>query len=281
MKREKKNALLIIDAQNDFCDKKGSLYVKGAEDDMNRVASFIMRNMDELDSIILTLDSHRVIDISHPAGWVDENGNPISSSGFVPISHQDILDGKYTWTINPMWPKTYTEKIEASKNFTHLIWPEHCIIGTWGHNIFPAVADAVHAWERKRGGVGGAEYVTKGSNPLTEHFGAFQAQVPIDNQPGTQPNIRLLNALTLHSTLFVCGEARSHCVVSSCQQILDLAPELGPKMVILEDCMSDVPSPPGVDFSQNFPPIAERGRKMGMRFQKSTDPIGQAAAAVI
>ena len=239
-----------------------------------------MNHIDEIDHIILTMDSHRVVDISHPSGWVDAQGSPIGP--FTPISHQDILDGKYSWALNPQWARDYTAKLEADGNFQHFIWPEHCIIGTEGHNIDPIILQAVHAWERKRGGIGGAEYVTKGSNPLTEHFGAFQAQVPIPNEPSTQPKLSLLKTLQQFTNVMVAGQARSHCVCTSINQILDLAPELAPKLIILTDCMSDVPNPaPGVDFSQNFKPIAERGASMGMRFAKSTDPIGQAAAAVI
>lgn len=33
--------LLIIDPQNDFCSPDGSLYVHGAEQDMQRLADFI------------------------------------------------------------------------------------------------------------------------------------------------------------------------------------------------------------------------------------------------
>jgi len=274
--KNKENALLVIDPQNDFCDPKGSLSVAGAVEDMQRLSRFILNNLKMIGKVMITLDSHRVIDISHPSGWVDAQGNPISMKGFLAITHQDTLDGKYTWLPNPRWAIEYTGKLEASGQFTHYIWPEHCIISTWGHNMFPALADAVHAWERQYGGLAGTEYVTKGSNPMSEHFGAFQAQVPIDNEPGTQPRISLLNTLQQYSRLFVAGEAKSHCIVSSVRQILDLAPELASKMVILTDCMSDV-----TNFEGQGQDVYDRARSMGVQFAKSTDPIGQAAAAVI
>ncbi len=278
-----RTAFLGIDFQKDFTtpkgpnQKQGALYVNGAEEDVKRSSRFILNNIDEIDHIALTLDSHRVVDISHPTGWQDAQGNPIK--GFTLISHQDMLDGKYTWTFDPAWAIEYTKRLEASGAFMHYIWPEHCIIGTDGHNIDPVLAEAVHAWERKRGGLIGAEYITKGSHPKTEHFGAFHAQVPIDNEPSTQPRITLLEKFLKYDNIYLAGEARSHCVCTSINQMLTLAPELAKKLIILEDCMSDVPNPaPDVDFSQNFQPIAERGRKMGMRFAKSTDPIGQLSA---
>ena len=65
MKR-KKNLLIVIDMQNDFCLPDGALYVPGAEDDIQRVKNFIDRNYRMIDHIVLTQDNHQVIDISHP-----------------------------------------------------------------------------------------------------------------------------------------------------------------------------------------------------------------------
>lgn len=280
-----KIAVLGIDFQKDFTvpagpnQKQGALYVKGAEDDVKRTARFIMNNIDAIDRIILTMDSHRVVDISHPTGWVDGEGKPIGP--MTPISHQDILDGKYSWTLNPQWAREYTKRLEAAGS-QHFIWREHCIIGSEGHNIDPVILDAVHAWERRRGGITGAEYVTKGSHPLTEHFGAFQAQVPIDNEPGTQPRLALLHTLQEFDSVFLCGEARSHCVLNTLNQVLMLAPELAPKLVVLEDCMSDVPNPaPNVDFSALFPPVAAKAKAMGTRFALSTDSVGKFASTLV
>ena len=67
----KKIALIIIDPQNDFCSPRGSLFVPGADEDNERLGEFILANSLEIDQIIVTLDSHYVIDISHPKFWVD------------------------------------------------------------------------------------------------------------------------------------------------------------------------------------------------------------------
>jgi len=273
--KNKENALLIIDPQNDFVDISGAaLPVAGASEDLKRVARFIMTNLKSLSKIIVTLDSHRVVDVSHPSGWVDAQGKPVGP--FTPISHQDVLDGKYSWTLNPQWVLRYTESLEKSGQFMHFLWPEHCIIGSWGHNVYQPLADAVHAWERQCGGISGAEYVTKGSHPLTEHFGAFQAQVPIENEPGTQPRLGLIKTLQQYNLTFIGGEALSHCLGSSLKQLLDLAPELAPKLVVLTDCTSDV-----TGFEGQATPIMDMAKSMGVKFALSTDPIAQAAAAVI
>lgn len=268
---KKENALIIIDAQVDFTDPKGALYVAGANEDVKRIAAFILTNQDKLDHIALTLDSHRVVDISHPAWWADANGAEVKP--FTPISLADIDSGKYYSTKDPKWSREYVEKLEQEGEFGHFIWPEHCIIGTNGHAISPVVIQAVHAWERKRGGSQGAEYVTKGTNPYTEHFGAFQAQVPMSTDPNSQPNLGLLKKLASFENTYLCGQARNFCVVNSLKQILNIAPDLAKKLVVLEDCMSDVPSMPDAVGAMTDA-IFDRARGMGVRFATSTMPIG-------
>ena len=277
MSMRKKNAVVVIDPQKGFMDiPNAALPVPGATADMDRLAAFILKNMDEIDHIAITLDSHHPVDISHPTGWVDQNGSPVAP--FTSITAQDVRDGKYSWTRNPLWAKKYTEALEQQGEFTHFIWPEHCLVGTDGHNVYEPLLQAIHAWERKKGGIFGAEYVTKGSNSLTEHFGAFQAQVPIPDAPNTQPRIELLTKLQTFDNVYICGEARNFCVVTSLKQMLNLAPHLAPKLVVLEDCMSDVPNmPPEVGAATQK--VFDQARNMGVRFAKSTDPIGVFATA--
>lgn len=268
----KRTVLFIIDGQVSFTRRGEALFVEGSEEDTQRTAQFIIRNIDEIDLIVLTMDTHHLVDISHPSGWVDQFGKPIAP--MTPISHQDILDGKYSWTLDQAWALEYTKQLEAKGKYQHFVWREHCIVGTEGHNIDPILLEAVHAWERKHGGISGAKYIQKGLNPLTEHFGAFSPQVSIPNEQDTQPNSSLLQELNTFDRTIICGQALSHCVGESISQIIDLAPELASKVTVLMDCASNVPNPaPGIDFTQNFPPIAERGAAMGMRFALSTTPI--------
>ena len=69
------NAILIIDAQYDFCNPQGALFVEGADADMKRLAAWIKTNKSQIDHISVTMDSHPVNDISHPSFWQDKNGN--------------------------------------------------------------------------------------------------------------------------------------------------------------------------------------------------------------
>ena len=61
-----KAILLVIDPQVDFCDPNGSLFVKGADADMKRLATMVRENINLIERINITLDSHQYVHIAHP-----------------------------------------------------------------------------------------------------------------------------------------------------------------------------------------------------------------------
>lgn len=260
MKRTK-NALLIIDAQIDFCTPTGSLYVAGAEKDMERLGNFIDKNQSEIDYIGLTMDSHQVIDISHPGFWQDKDGkNP---GIYTMITAADVLAGTWAPRFYPKEAIAYIQELEAQGEFPHCIWPEHCIIGSPGAAIMPEIMAAVQSWCRVKGEF--HQVVTKGTWPLTEHFGAFRANVPVEGHPETQLNSNLIHKLEKFENVYFAGEAKSHCVANTLRQAMQF-PTLAKKFVILEDCMSDVPT---LGFLGDATYVAAKA--LGIQFVKSTD----------
>lgn len=256
----KKIALLVIDGQNDFCTVNGSLFVAGATDDMNRVSGFILKNKKAIDYIALTQDNHQVIDISHPSFWQDKNGN--FPNPFTIITTKDVNEGIWSPRFAPLEAIKYIEQLETQAEFPHCIWPEHCIIGSEGAAFIPVLMDAVKEWARQ-----GRFYqvVAKGTNPLTEHFGAFRANIPIQNRPETQLNQKLIQTLESYDNIFFAGEAKSHCVANTLKQALDF-PDLAKKFIILEDCMSNV-----TGFEHLADKIYDDAVKVGVTFEKSTN----------
>ena len=256
-----KNALLIIDAQNDFCSTTGSLSVPGADKDMERVADFIKANKEKIDYIGMTQDSHHPIDISHPSFWQDKEGN--YPDPFTLISAEDVDKGKWTPRFYPNESIKYIHELESQGEFPHCIWPEHCVIGTTGAAIFDDVMDAVKEWSRTGKFYG---VFTKGTYPMTEHFGAFRANIPVTNRPETQINQNLIETLEKYDRVYLVGEAESHCFANTLKQAMEIAPDLAKKFVILDDCMSPVPG-----FETLADPIYEDAKNMGIEFKKSTD----------
>jgi nicotinamidase-related amidase len=261
---KQKSVLLVIDAQNDFHDIPGAaLAVAGAVKDTERIAAFI-DNVNP-STIFSSLDSHYGLDIAHPGWWSDHKGDPIGP--FTPISADDIKNGKYVPRVDPTRSLRYVEALEANGEFKHFIWPEHCLIGTEGQALHPVYFKAIRQWQIEN--IKWVNFINKGTNPYTEHFGIFRANVPLNEDPSTQVNQGVFQVLNLHDVVYLAGQARTHCVANSLKQMLQIAPQLASKIVVLEDCMSNVPGLPG-DFYDYVDGIYADAIKQGVTTLKST-----------
>jgi nicotinamidase-related amidase len=267
--------LLIIDPQNDFCDFapetphatsgmstqeiRPALPVPGAHRDMLRLAGFMQRAGHRIGAIHVTLDSHHPLHIAHPQWWVDAEGR--SPAPFTLIQGDDVRAG--TWRArHPSWQersRAYVESLDAGGRYKLVIWPEHCLLGQWGHNVHPAVAQELARWENNSFTT--IDYVFKGSNPFTEHYSAVQAEVPDPSDPATLPNTRLIESLGGADMLIIAGEALSHCVANTVRDLADYfdAPQIE-RCTLLVDCTSPVAGFEafGVDFMRE---LAARGMK--------------------
>lgn len=262
------NALLIIDPQNDFCfpgDKngegKGALYVPGADQDMIRLSWFIKSNVEKINHIIVTLDQHHYNDISHPGFWKNKNG--LNPEPFTQITLQDVLEEKWLPIYELERVKLYLEKLEKNNKFKHTIWPPHCLIGSEGAAIYRPVMDAILYWSKNENYF---QPIFKGIYPFSEHFGAFAAEVIFDDVEQTKINYELLDELGQFNAIFIAGEARSHCVASTLEQIITYTPTLLEKIIILEDAMSDVP---GFENAANH--IYQKALELGAQIKKTED----------
>ncbi len=259
----KKNALLIIDPQNSFCHPGGSLFVQNADKDMERLAKWILDNQQNLDFIGITLDSHQPNDIAHPSFWQDKNGK--FPAPFTMISAEDVEKGIWSPRFDPKRCLDYLKSLEAQGEFKHIIWPEHCVIGSEGAAIYEPLMNAIIEWTKK-----GKFYqtVAKGTYPFSEHFGAFQAQIPDPKRPETQLNQGLIKTLEEYQNVYLAGEARSHCVATSLKQVITEAPSLASKFVILEDAMSNV-----TGFETIADPIYLKAKQKGIRFSTTNEKL--------
>ena len=270
-----KNCLLIIDPQNDFVDPKGSLCVPGAEEDMTRLAEFISTNKNDIDGVVMTMDSHNVMDIAHPGYWLDMDGN--HPKPFTSIKKKEAKGRKYMVNM-PGTPEDvvlekqkmvieYLEDLE-SVGKSHTIWPEHCIQGTWGHNVYGPLMDSVLDWVNEKA----RDYVLypKGMYPNAEHYGAFEAEVPDPKAPETTMVAahNIMGYMDNFENVYLCGEAKSHCVANTLSQIMKLVKgtdfqDMVTRYVIIEDVMTDVPG-----FEDLNKEVFDEARQMGFRFIK-------------
>ncbi len=254
--------ILIIDPQNDFCDPKGALYVTGADGDMVRLASMIRRLKDKINDIHVTLDTHHFVDVAHPIYWVDSNGNHPEPLKTI-ISLEDIENGKWRTTSPKLQKRAldYVKSLKANKRYSLVIWPYHCLIGSWGYGIYPPLFDALLDWEKDFCMV---DYVTKGSNIYTEHYSAIQADVPDAQDPTTMLNTHLIQTLEEADMIALTGEALNFCLANT---VRDIANNFGEenikKLILIKDATSPVPGQVFEPLTDNFlKEMTKRGMKV-------------------
>jgi len=254
---------LIIDPQNDFCPG-GALGVPNADGDMARLAAAMERTRDVTDDIHVTMDSHAQYDIGHPMFWRMKNGkHPVPFQdllGAVPVSTitvEHLESGEVFPTTDPNpkhagdldtvwgWCQHYLTALRDNQRYECQVWPYHCIKGTPGWCIHPALLESILAWEQRH--VGMAPIITKGSNPMTEHYSAVKADVPTDD-PSTHLNEEFIALIDKPNVLvLVGGIAGSHCVRFTVEDVVNnFGPDHLKNLVLLTDAMSPVPGCEGL-----------------------------------
>ena len=270
-----------IDAQVGFCTPGASLFVPGAVEDTQRALRFVYENLDRITGLAFSMDTHRVFQIFHPAWWVDAHGN--HPAPFTPIFHEEVRAGKWTPIRHPKEALEYTKQLEATGKYVLTIWPYHTLLGGVSHALVPALMEAAlfHATARKHQ----THFETKGTHALTENYSVLSPEVTelAGNTVG-EFNAPFFKMLMEYDRIYVFGQAKSHCVLSTLadikEHVLANDPALAAKIYILEDAMSPVPPPPldPLPAHLDFPRLADRAieefRKAGMNVVKTTDPLG-------
>lgn len=249
-----RHALVIVDPQNDFCEPKGALYVPGADEDMLRLAKHIRTKGSYYTDVLVSLDSHDRVAIFHPKFWVNEDGN--HPAAYTLITRQDFETGE--WRPASPWNVVFTkrcyEAIEKQDSYGIMVWPEHCIVSTWGHQICDAVRAALDEWRDATGR--SVRYAFKGESPYSEQFSIFDGP---DAARGADPTSEVLIArLSQCDSVTFCGEAISHCVHESVISYMTHTRHRAAKQDVrlLTDCASPVV---GFDRALSERKIAETG----------------------
>lgn len=235
-----KKALVIIDPQNDFIVSptfEGVLGVAGAYEDMLRIADYVEK--ENPDCIVVTLDTHNVFDIAHKAWWVNEKGeNP---SSYTNITEEDVKNGLWKASMKEFQKHAefYVKQLTEQDKYKLLIWPDHCIEGTKGHEVNDELAQVLQFWEIKNNKK--VDYVFKGMNHKTEHYSALKAEVVLETEDDTKLQKNLIEKLIAFDQIVITGEASSHCVSGTTIDLLEnIDPQKRKNVIILKNCMSPV-----------------------------------------
>jgi len=231
------NTLLIIDPQNDFCDPEGTLCVPGAQEDCSRLIALIKNLGLKLNSVHVTMDTHHLFHIAHPIFWLDRDGK--MPAPFTTISAAALKSGEYRASVAQYqnYAVDYVATLDKTAKYSLCIWPPHCLIGSWGHDVYNPLADALIAWESALPGRI-VDYTYKGSNARTEHYSAIRAEVSDASDPSSRTNFALIERLKSADNIIIAGEALSHCVANTVRDLITCIS--ADKLIVLTDACSSV-----------------------------------------
>lgn len=261
-----KIALLTIDAQYDFVNKNGSLSVPGAEDDCLRLSKLINRLGKKITTMFFSLDSHQYNQVFFPTYFLDRNNQ--HPKPFTPISYADLENGTFRAAKRTFqnWALEYTKELESKGRYSLFIWPFHTIIGTKGWSLDENIASSIKEWEIDN--FRRVNFIVKGNSSYTENYSIFQAEVQRADDPTTQLNTRIIQAIEDHDTILLSGQALSHCVAWSCKDLVNNFSNSNyiKKIVFLSDTSSSVPG-----FEQQGEDFVKEMTALGMQTSTSTD----------
>ena len=275
--------LLLVDPLGSFCNEvpaeeqqvvhDGELCVPGAAQDMERVATLI-EDPNLFDKIWVFRDQHPWLHISHPCWFYTENlefPDPFTTisleapkKGYALADYKILgtaVSGEETYySVDPEyhhWTVRYLQQVAKRVNKEghppHTIWPPHCLDGTPGAMVVPCVANALLEWSETRRKV--VSWIPKGQCPFVESHSGIEPVVPYPKFGMSTGwiNMRqdmvtfLLSEMHNADIVVVAGEAATHCVPATLDDIVAAFEEQGvamnfaQKCVLLTDAMSNVP----------------------------------------
>ena len=285
--------LLLVDVQNTFCLPEFELFVagrsgRGAVEDSGRIASFIYRNLDAVTQVVATLDTHSALQIFHPVFWINDRGEHPPPHTIV--TSEDVERG--LWKVNrgiapAVSPRAgfdlerharhYAQRLAEGGKYPLAIWPYHAMLGGIGHALVSLVEEAAFFHSVSRSAP--TRFEIKGNQPLTEHYSVLRPEVLEDHEGRriAEENRSLIEALLQLDAVVVAGQAKSHCVAWTMEDLLveirRRDPALAGKLYLLEDCTSPVVVAGVVDFTEQADGAFRRFAEAGMHVVRSTDPI--------
>jgi nicotinamidase-related amidase len=284
--------LLAVDVQNTFCVPGFELFVggrsgTGAVDDNRRLCEFVYRNLAALTQVVPSLDTHRAMQVFHPVWLVDADGS--HPEPYTLVSPEDVEQGR--WRVNPAVCESlgidpeyaarqllhYTRRLAEGGKYQLTVWPYHALIGGIGHALVSAVEEALFFHGIARSSQ--PDFQVKGEHPLTEHYSLLGPEVTEgpDGDELAGRNTALVEKLLTFDAVIVAGQAKSHCVAWTIDDLLEGDDEhvqrLAERVYLLEDCSSPVVVPDVVDYTDDADAAYERFAAAGMHVVRSTDPL--------
>jgi nicotinamidase-related amidase len=284
--------LVPVDVQNTFCIPGFELFVggrsgTGAVDDNRRLGEFIYRNLDVITEICPTMDTHQAMQIFHSIFYINDKGE--HPSPFTLIAEEDIKRG--VWKFNPAAGHSlgihetdalryllhYTHTLKEGGRYDLTVWPYHAMLGGIGYALVSSIEEAIFFHTIAR--YSQPDFQIKGNIPQTENYSVLGPEVLEDAEGReiAQRNTRFIQKLLKFDVVIVVGQAKSHCVAWTIDDLLgDILirdKKLAEKVYLLEDCTSPVVVPGVMDYTVQADAAFRRFAEAGMHVVQSIDPI--------
>ena len=228
--------------------------------------------------------------VFHAIWLVDEEGR--HPAPYTLVSAEDVASGRWRANaavaealgIDPDYARRhlahYTRRLAEGGKYDLTVWPYHAMLGGIGHALVSAVEEAIffHGVARHSR----PEFHVKGDHPLTEHYSVLGPEVTEgpDGEPLADEDPALLATLRSFDAVVVAGQAKSHCVAWTIDDLLahdEMREQLAQCTYLLEDCTSPIVVPGVVDYTAQADAAFERYMAAGMHVVRSTDPIDDLA----
>jgi nicotinamidase/pyrazinamidase len=262
--------LWLIDIQVDFVfpPPTGRLTVPNALEDTRRTVEFIYNNVQNITQISASLDTHTPYQIFYPTWWTNDNGE--HPAPMTIITADDLQRGLWRPVTEPVWSVRYVEELERDGRKQLMIWPYHCMEGTIGRSLVPALSEAIMYHSGAR--MAQPSYLTKGTIAHTEFYSVVEPEVKYPKHPEGGLNTRFLDVLTQFDLIYVAGQARSHCVLETMNSVVRYfgnQPDVLRKLRFIDDATSSIPG-----FEQPTEQAIQSFVQQGVKLVKAADPIG-------
>lgn len=247
----------------------GRLSVPGAILDTMRGIEFDIRNMQYISAHALSIDTHgiepSVFDTARYVARYDYTfpvNNPDDPDEVPYTVRRGEHPRDYTAVTAEMiwhkeknanglwWPVLdqdenfdYGQKLKEKRGTPIVTWPRHCTRFTPGQSIDQAVWACIvlHALLRRIEPL----IFMKGLTRKSEYYGILGPEVIIAGDTNAQMNLPGLQLYTQFDIIIIDGQAGSHCVLRTVQQlfeyIMEKAPDQISKLIVVKDGVSCIP----------------------------------------
>jgi nicotinamidase-related amidase len=225
--------------------------------------------------------------IFHPVFLINEKGE--HPAPFTLVAVEDIEAG--VWRFNPAvandlhidekfgqrYLQHYVRKLKDGGKYELTIWPYHAMLGGLGHALVPAVEEAIFFHSLAR--FSQPDFQVKGNNPFTENYSVLRPEITgeVEGKLIAESNTALAQKLLSFDAVIIAGQAKSHCVAWTIDDLLkdakSLRRNLAQKVYLLEDCTSPVVVPGVIDYTEQADRAFQKFAAAGMHLARSTEPL--------